>query len=96
MVKHTQTMCRQFADELFECRQFADELFACVWPPANCLGVFEYFVKLVLKGLTIFGESFIVDVWQGSKYAFPNLSEASKCSQHSKKAQSLLFIIILI
>ena len=49
----------------------------------NCLSVFDYFVKLALKGLivlfakivnglkslTIFAKSFILDVWLGSECA---------------------------
>ena len=40
MVKHTQTIRRQIAD--------------------NCLSVFDHFVKLALKGLTIFLEVYWV------------------------------------
>ena len=54
MVKHTQTIRRQFADE--------------------CLSVFDYFVKLALRGLTFNNKSRIINNYiilileQGKKY----------------------------
>ena len=36
--------------------------------PTNCLSVFDHFVGLTLKGLTIFAKLSILDVWQGSEY----------------------------
>ena len=44
MVKHTQTIRREIADELFE----------CVWPFCTAdkfLSVFDHFVELAIKGL---------------------------------------------
>ena len=41
MVEHTQTIRRQFANELFECRKFPDEMFECV----------DHFVGLAFKEL---------------------------------------------
>ena len=41
MVEHTQTIRRQFPNELFECRKFPDEMFECV----------DHFVGLAFKEL---------------------------------------------
>ena len=41
MVEHTQTIRRQFANELFECRKFPDGMFECV----------DHFVGLAFKEL---------------------------------------------
>ena len=39
----------------------------------NCLSVFDHFVRLVLKGLTIFAKSSIIYVWQGLYTMFDTL-----------------------
>ena len=41
--------------------------------PTNCLSVFDHFVRLVLKGLTIFAKSSIIYVWQGLYTMFDTL-----------------------
>ena len=47
MLKHTQTICWQFADELFVNKLPTN----CLTAFASCLSVFDYFVGFAFKGL---------------------------------------------